>query len=182
MGKTRTKIIDDSQPKKGKPKDELVEKLKAELGMEEEKKLDVQSAKPTSKVKHPTSKTKPRSKKYQQVSKDLDRSKTYSLDEAIELTKKLSYTKFDGTLEAHINTIQNIRGLISLPFMTGKTEYKTESKAPVIHLKLGKLSQPSEELISNVKILLSTIGKTKIKKVSLSPTMGPSVRIDLTSL
>lgn len=160
MGKTRTKIIDDSQPKKGKPKDELVEKLKAELGMEEEKKLDVQSAKPTSKVKHPTSKTKPRSKKYQQVSKDLDRSKTYSLDEAIELTKKLSYTKFDGTLEAHINTI----------------------KSPVIHKGLGKLSQPTEELVANVKILLSTIGKTKIKKVSLSPTMGPSVRVDLASI
>lgn len=155
MGKTRTKII----------KDELVEKLKAELGIEEKKET---AAEPKAKAQKP-GKSKPRSKKYQQVSKDLDRSKTYSLDEAIELTKKLSYSKFDGTLEAHINTIQNIKGL-------------TESKAPVIHLKLGKLSQPSKELIANVKTLLTTIGKTKIKKVSLSPTMGPAVRIDLTSL
>ena len=67
-------------------------------------------------------------------------------------------------------------------FQSGKTEYKTEAKAPVIHLGLGKLDQPTEELSANIKILLQTVGKTRIKKVSLSPTMGPSVKVDLTSI
>lgn len=128
-------------------------------------------------------KAKPRSKKYQEVVKDLDRTKTYPIDEAVEMAKKLSYSSFTGTLEAHINTAQiGIRGLITLPFSSGKTEYKTEPKAPVIHLGLGKLNQPTEELSANAKTLLQTLGKTRIKKITLSPTMGPSVRVDLTSI
>lgn len=67
-------------------------------------------------------------------------------------------------------------------FQAGKTEYKTESKAPVIHLGLGKLDQPTEQLSQNVKTLLQTVGKTRIKKVMLSPTMGPSVKVDLSSI
>ena len=67
-------------------------------------------------------------------------------------------------------------------FQSGKTEYKTEAKAPVIHLALGKLTQPTEELSANIKTLLQTLGKTRVKKVSLSPTMGPSVKLDLSSI
>jgi len=250
-------------------KDELVEKLKAELGIQEESKSHEESkeseVKESKEIKpKKPGKSKPRSKKYQEKLVDLDRSKIYPLTEAIEMVKKLSYSKFDGTLEAHINTIQTgIRGLITLPhaagkklriltfegddvvidniskgkidfdilittpagmpklakvakflgprglmpnpkngtitddlkkaaesFQAGKTEYehsskqvyKTESKAPVMHLSLGKLNQPTEELVSNIKILLQTIGKTKIKKVSLSPTKGPSIRLDLGSI
>lgn len=64
-------------------------------------------------------------------------------------------------------------------FQAGKTEYKTESKAAVIHLSLGKLNQPKEELSENTKILLAAIGKSKIKNVYLTPTMGPSFRVDI---
>ncbi len=67
-------------------------------------------------------------------------------------------------------------------FQAGKTEYKTESKAPVIHLSLGKLSQPTDELSANIKMLIQTLGKTRVKKVTLSPTMGPAVKLDLSSL
>lgn len=166
MGKTKIKLVDDSQPveekpkKVGKPKDELVEKLKAELGIEETPKKEAVKAEPVKKAEKP-GKAKPRSKKYQEASKDLDRSKAYSITEAVDLVKKLSYSKFTGTLEAHINTVP---------------------KAAGVHLGLGKLNQPTEELSANIKTLLQTIGKTKIKKVTLSPTMGPSVKVDLTSL
>ena len=66
-------------------------------------------------------------------------------------------------------------------FQEGQTEYKTEAKAPVMHIMLGKLSQPDTELESNIKLLLSTIGKSRIKKVTLAPTMGPSVKLNLSS-
>ncbi|OGE64187.1 hypothetical protein A3J13_00965 [Candidatus Daviesbacteria bacterium RIFCSPLOWO2_02_FULL_36_8] len=67
-------------------------------------------------------------------------------------------------------------------FQSGKTEYKTEAKASVIHLGLGKLAQPTEELSANIKTLLQVLGKSRVKKVSLSPTMGPSVKLDLSSI
>ena len=64
----------------------------------------------------------------------------------------------------------------------GKTEYKTQKDSQVIHLSLGALSRPSEELVQNAKILLNTIGKTKSKKVTLAPSMGPGVKVDLSSI
>ena len=67
-------------------------------------------------------------------------------------------------------------------FQAGKVEFKTETKAPIIHIPLGKLTQPNEELSQNIKVLLSSVGKTKIKKVTLSPTMGPGVKLDLASV
>ena len=67
-------------------------------------------------------------------------------------------------------------------FQAGKTEYKTEPKSPLLHMNLGKLDQPTEELAANVKALMTTLGKTRVKKMKLAPTMGPSVRINLTSI
>lgn len=68
-----------------------------------------------------------RGKKYKEALKLVDRTKRYSIEEAIELVKKVSYTKFDGTVELHITlgidpkkTDQNIRGTILLPKGTGK--------------------------------------------------------------
>src|SRR5581483_1843398 len=58
----------------------------------------------------------------------------------------------------------------------GKVEYKTESNGQVIHLGIGKVSQPVDKISSNVKMLYATIGKSKIKKITLSPTMGPGVK------
>lgn len=64
----------------------------------------------------------------------------------------------------------------------GKVEYKTEANGQVIHLGIGKVTQPVEELSANIKMLYSTIGKSKIKKIVLSPTMGPGVKVDLASI
>jgi len=73
---------------------------------------------------------KPRSKKYQEAAKLVDKTKTYPLPEAIDLVKKTSYTKFDGTVELHLNlnpTVlgekkekKDFRGSVSLPHGTGK--------------------------------------------------------------
>ena len=67
-------------------------------------------------------------KKYQEVAKLVDSSKKYSLEEAVELAKKTSTTKFDATVELvfRLNldsrkAEQNLRGAIVLPHGTGKT-------------------------------------------------------------
>ncbi len=64
----------------------------------------------------------------------------------------------------------------------GKVEYKSENAAQVIHLAIGKTSQPAEEISANVKLLYQTIGKSRIRKITLSPTMGPGVKVDLNSI
>jgi len=65
---------------------------------------------------------------------------------------------------------------------SGKVEYKTEKGGQVVHLTIGKVSQSSEEMAANVKILFNAIGKTKVKKAVLSPSMGLGIKVDLASI
>ena len=67
-------------------------------------------------------------KKYVEASKLVDKSKLYTVSEAVELVKKTSITKFDGTVELAINlnidtkkSDQQMRGSVVLPHGTGKS-------------------------------------------------------------
>jgi large subunit ribosomal protein L1 len=66
-------------------------------------------------------------KKITEIKKGLDRSKAYSLQEAISFIKKNSFVKFDETLDIVIklgvdpkHSDQMVRGMVSLPAGTGK--------------------------------------------------------------
>lgn len=68
-----------------------------------------------------------RGKKYLEAVKNLNSEKNYSVEEAVDLLKKVSYTKFDGTVEIHVQlgidpkkSDQNVRNTVSLPHGTGK--------------------------------------------------------------
>ncbi len=70
-----------------------------------------------------------KSKKYQEAAKLVDRSKAYSIQEAVELAKKTSIVKFDATVEVAFRlgvdpkkADQQIRGAVVLPNGTGKTQ------------------------------------------------------------
>jgi large subunit ribosomal protein L1 len=58
-----------------------------------------------------------------------------------------------------------------------KTVIKTEKKAPVVHIIVGKVSQDAKEIEANVEELIKVIKAQKIKKLALCPTMGPSVKV-----
>jgi len=58
-----------------------------------------------------------------------------------------------------------------------KTMIKTEKKAPVIHIIVGKVSQDEKELIANIEQLIKVIKVPKIKKLALCATMGPCVKV-----
>ncbi len=67
-------------------------------------------------------------KKYLEAAKLVDSTKLYDVEEAIEVVKKTSVTKFDATVEAHIklgvdsrHADQQVRGAVVLPNGTGKT-------------------------------------------------------------
>ena len=70
----------------------------------------------------------------------------------------------------------------------GRVEYRTDSYANV-HALVGKVSFDDEKLVENVKAFMDVIIKSKpqaakgiyLKGVALASTMGPSVKVDLTS-
>lgn len=218
-----------------------------------------------------------RGKKYQKVASYIDRSKVYETSEALDLLAKSSPTKFDPTVEIHLNvTDKNLRGSVNFPHAVGakrqkrylvfgdqkpetrnqkqliwgdeKTiadietgklkpnrdfdalitspkympslakiakilgpaglmpspkdgtitqnpqefiaknqkaggvQYQTDPTAPIIHTTLGKLSTKPNQLEENLKALISTIGVKKIKKATISSTMGPGIKIDPTTI
>lgn len=72
---------------------------------------------------------KKRGKRYQEATKLVDRSKQYSITEAVEILKEAPKTKFDETVEVAFrlgvdpkHADQNIRGAVVLPHGTGRTQ------------------------------------------------------------
>ncbi len=71
----------------------------------------------------------------------------------------------------------------------GQIEYRVE-KAGIIHSGIGKVSFPAEDLRANFDALVDAVTKAKptgakgkyLKKVALSSTMGPGVKIDTAEL
>lgn len=56
---------------------------------------------------------------------------------------------------------------------------KTQKDQNVIHLVVGKVSQKDAELIKNIETILDTIDRKKIEKVYITPTMGPSIKVQI---
>lgn len=202
-----------------------------------------------------------RSKKYTALAKLVDKTKTYSLSEALKLLEKIKLSRMDETVELHINTteagilgtvtfphgsgkmtrvkiadpakdkkgfdelIKNLekgifdfdvlvatpdamthlakfarflgpRGLMPNPkngtvtndpqtvvkgYEKGKMRFKTESKFPTIHLRVGKISFGEKKLSENIKEIGEILTSGKIKKAVLKSTMSPGIKVDLFS-
>lgn len=58
------------------------------------------------------------------------------------------------------------------------TQFQLDPTAPIIHFKIGKLSNKPQDIAENLKAVAVAIGPTKIKKITLTTTMGPGIRID----
>ena len=71
----------------------------------------------------------------------------------------------------------------------GKVEYRVD-KTAIIHAPIGKVSFGPEKLLDNAKILIDSVIKAKppaakgkyVRSIALSSTMGPGIRVDLTSV
>jgi large subunit ribosomal protein L1 len=231
----------------GPSEEELAKiKLPAE-NIEEKPEVKTTKAKKVSKK----AKKAPHSKSYQKVMATLDRSKKYKLTDALDMLEKLKRSKFDETVELHINTIEmGVSGNITLPHGTGKEikvaiadddllskvaqgkidfdillakpemmpklarvakilgpkglmpnpknatlvkdpekaalefkkgqiNFRTELKAPIMHLMVGKMSFGAQKLAENIQALIEAIKKDKIRNVTLKSTMSPGIKLEL---
>ena len=232
----------------GPSEEELTKTIEAETKSEEEKSS---SAKASKDKKEKFAKERTRSQRYQASALVLDRSKIYPLSDALELLAKFQKTKFDGTVELHVNTNQSsISASVILPHGTGKKvrvavtddkliseieggridfdillakpdmmpklarvakilgpkglmpnpkngtitdkpedlikkyeggqiNIKTETKAPLIHLTVGKVSFGEKKLADNIESIIGAIKKENIQKIVLKSTMSPGIKIKL---
>jgi large subunit ribosomal protein L1 len=68
----------------------------------------------------------------------------------------------------------------------GKVEFRVEKKGAIVHAPIGKLSFTEEQLTENAQALIEAIVRAKpssskgtyMKKITLSSTMSPGVRVD----
>lgn len=62
-------------------------------------------------------------------------------------------------------------------FAAGKTVVKAEPKFPVMHITVGKVSQPESELAANVQALIEAVKTKNIGKAVLASTMSPGIKL-----
>jgi large subunit ribosomal protein L1 len=82
----------------------------------------------------------------------------------------------------------DVRGAVTAA-RAGQVEFRAE-KAGIIHAGIGKASFESDKLLENIRAFVDAIQKAKptgakgtyLQKVSLSSSMGPGVRVDVSSL
>jgi len=102
-----------------------------------------------------------RSKNYQKALELLDKTKNYSIEEAIQLTKKMAHTKFDETVELHLrmgvdprNASQQVRGVALLPYGLGKKVRVlvfAQGEAEKIAKEAGADFVGSDELVKKIE-------------------------------
>ncbi len=71
----------------------------------------------------------------------------------------------------------------------GQVQYRAE-KAGIVHAGVGKASFTEKALVENVKAIVDAINKAKpqgakgtyLRRVSISSTMGPGLKLDLSSV
>ncbi len=126
MGRPKIKTIEsDFDLDKVKLPEEQTELPELSAEAEEKVKKQAKAAKKQSIDK--AKKKNKISKRFAELIKAIDKSKEYSLEEAVELVKKTANVKFDSSVEVHINLRidpgkqeQQIRTTTNLPFGSGK--------------------------------------------------------------
>jgi large subunit ribosomal protein L1 len=71
----------------------------------------------------------------------------------------------------------------------GKVEYKAE-KAGVVHVPIGKVSFDPQKLVENARAIIDSVNRAKpstskgkyLRKLAISSTMGPGLKIDVNSV
>ena len=127
----------------------------------------------------------PRSKRYSELKKLVDPKKAYAPAEALELAKKTSTTKFDGTIEVHVNlgidvkkSDQTVRSTLVFPHSSGKSK---RVAAFVSAEKEKDAKEAGADLVGGEELIASrnvrgriTVAKSRSRRASLGRKNGPT--------
>lgn len=175
MGKIRTKVIGDEtaekeQKKRAKKRQEAkiakgysLRKQGVSLSDSENKKpatTETEKLSASAVINKPSAKSKSkqkRSQKYQAAAKMIDKAKTYSLSDALTLLEKIKRSKFDETVELHINTTEaGLTGAMTLPHGTGKKTRVVIADPSAASGQVDALIKKIESGIIDFDILIAT--------------------------
>ena len=123
--------VDEAEIEKLAKLSEEVDKDQAE-GLQAEKKEE----------KKKKVKVRVRSQRYKEAIMKIDHNRLYPINEALALLREVSLSRFDGSVELHINTIEKgLRGNVSLPSGTGKKIRIAIADASTIDKLLGEIEK-----------------------------------------
>lgn len=66
---------------------------------------------------------------------------------------------------------------VAKKFAGGAMNFKTEAKAPIIHMIVGKLSFGPEKLTENISSAFTAVKKSNIVNVTLKSSMSPGIKL-----
>jgi len=92
-----------------------------------------------------------RSQRYKNLKKLIDRSKTYPIEEAIDLVKKTSKARFTETIEAHINLKRLAKDMGLKGSRKSKKDTKNEETNGEVHVSYEKKLPVGHAKIGNTK-------------------------------
>ncbi|NQU77733.1 50S ribosomal protein L1 [Candidatus Falkowbacteria bacterium] len=126
-----------------------------------------------------------RSKRYQEQKKQIEKDKVYTLDEALDLLKSSSKSKFDESVEIHLSLgidpkdgEQLIRGSITLPHATGKTKkIAAFTSSPDKAKKAGASLAGGTELIDEIKKTEKTDFEVAVAEPALMKDLAKIARL-----
>ncbi len=188
MGQTKTKVIETAiEPEKAEKMERELHSFDDSTGRrisrleEYDKAVDPENGE---KPKNPPAggpkkgKARYRSLRYKSLVNQIDKSKEYTLDEAIELIKKTAKAKFETSIEAHVNlgfspekTDQIIRTTITLPNAAGKKlRILVFSDKDVTELKKLGAEVGSESTLKEIES-----GKINFDKLIAEPAWMPKL-------
>lgn len=164
---TSDTTVSEAEPVSAESPAEATEAPKQEVKADVEKKeVKKPAAKPRANIsKH--------SAKYLAVVKEVDRNKKYTLSEALTLLEKLKYTKFDETVELHINTTERgVSGSFVLPHGTGKETKVVIANQSADPKHVEELVKQIEAGQINFDVLVAT-PNTMPKLARVAKVLGP---------
>jgi large subunit ribosomal protein L1 len=155
MGKTKTAILTNEVKSTKSSAEEYAEKKAKKAAAlapkeeQKEEKIEVVKESPVVEeevVEKPTRKDKvlqvtSRGKKYLESKLKVSKATLYKLEDAVKAVKESTYSKFDGTMELHLNVKKTgVNVQTTLPFSTGKQKrIEIADEKTLAKLKEGKI-------------------------------------------
>ncbi len=125
--------------------------------------------------------------KKEQKKVEFDKTKAHTIEEAIDLTKKLSPTKFDASVEVHFRLgidprkgDQQVRAAVNLPHGTGKTVKVAAFVSPGKEKEVkdaGADYVGGEELIAEIKKTEKTDFQVAVAEPAMMKALAPIAKI-----
>ena len=99
-----------------------------------------------------------------------------------DMTKLAKHAKYLGPRGLMPNpkrgTISSKPKEAAKEFSGGKIHYKSEKKAPLVHLGVGRVEFGEKQLIENIQAVFKELNPKTLKKASICSSMGPGIKID----